>query len=73
MLHIIHEEKVELDRESFQDQSSAQGSSDGDDSSPGFREVMKNFVVQGIAEMLDEIETASSHIASQALEHIHSK
>ena len=69
VLHIIQEEKIEMDR-----QSSAQDSSDdGDDSSPGFRELMKNFVMQGIAEMLDEIETASSHIASQALEHIHSK
>jgi hypothetical protein len=34
---------------------------------------MKNFVLQGISEILDEAETAAGHIAGQALEHIHSK
>ena len=54
-------------------QEQSPDNSDGEDSTPGFREVMKNYVLQGIAEILDEIETASAHVASQALEHIHSK
>jgi hypothetical protein len=62
-----------MDRQQFQEQSSEQENSDGDESTPGFRELMKNYILQGIAEILDEIETASLHVASQALEHIHSK
>ncbi|KAI8925806.1 hypothetical protein BC831DRAFT_459496 [Entophlyctis helioformis] len=37
-----------------------------------YREKMKSALRQAISEMIDELETASSNIASQALEHIHS-
>ncbi|KAJ3329672.1 Translation initiation factor eIF-2B subunit beta [Kappamyces sp. JEL0680] len=62
VLRIIHEEKLEMDR----------GVREEGDEVPSFRESMKNFVIQGISEILDEIETATGHISSQALEHIHS-
>lgn len=66
ILHIIHEEKLELDI--LQEETSA-----AEEETLGFRESMKSFVLQGIAEIMDEIETSSSHVASQALEHIHTK
>ncbi len=68
ILHIIHEEKMEWDK------AKEAGETGSDDEEPqSFRETMKNMVFQGISEILDEIEAASSHIASQALDHIHSK
>ena len=38
----------------------------------GFRNDMKNSVRQGISELIDEQETATVNIASQAFDHIHS-
>lgn len=43
------------------------------DDEVGFRNDMKNLVRQGITELIDEQETASFNIASQAFDHIHSK
>jgi translation initiation factor eIF-2B subunit beta len=37
------------------------------------RDLLKHNVIDAIREMIDELENASSNIASQALEHIHSK
>lgn len=63
ILHLIHEEKLEFDKDNGTDE----------DVQLTFRDSMKALVIQGVVEILDEIETANSHISNQALDHIHSK
>ena len=65
VLHLIREEEHVLDVEPDVDESE----SDADSS---IKDRMKIFLRQGISEMIDELETASSNVAAQALEHIHS-
>jgi translation initiation factor eIF-2B subunit beta len=61
ILHIIMEETMEFRK-----------GQDSDSEEKSFRDEIRPMVVQGIQEMMDEMETSSGNIAQQALEHIHS-
>jgi translation initiation factor eIF-2B subunit beta len=59
ILNLIHDDTMEWDRRDVEEETS-------------FRDAIKNSILQEISEIMDEAESANSHIASQALEHIHS-